>query len=242
MDVVWERKLKIHWDSTDQFGRLSLPGLGQLLISTAVEHDESLGFGYRHLRKENLNWVLFRMNFEILRFPLWDEEIRVITWPSGVQGLLGLREFQIKDLQGKELVKVSSEWMIIDLEKRRPKRLNQFTDVLKYKKTEKVLTSEPLEPNDKGHFKDLFSVTIRHADLDLNGHATAKRYFEWIDDSLFEVLGESGIRNLEKIQVTFLHEAYLHEKVALQVDEKLTTVRGLKNDGKTVFMAVVKIK
>jgi acyl-ACP thioesterase len=240
MDIVWKRELPVLWDSTDISGKLSLPGLGQLLISTAVEHAEALGFGYRQLKGQNLNWILLRMNFEINRFPEWDETIKLVTWPSGVKGLMGLREFVITDKDEKDLVRVSSEWMIIDLEKRRPKRLNQFTDILKYEKSDKVLKEKLLTPNDKGNFRDLFSIRIRHSDLDLNGHATAKKYFDWINDSLYEVHGD---KKIDKFQIIFIHEAYLNEEVTLQVDETLSTIRGIKKgENKPAFMAVVKFK
>ena len=239
MNVFWERELKIHWDSTDKSGKLSLPNMGQLLINTATEHAEELGFGYRSLKEKNLNWVLLRMDFEIERFPHWDENIKLITWPSGTKGITGLREFVIKDKDDKEITRVSSEWMIIDLEKRRPKRLTQFGEILKYEKTEKVIKEPPLTPNTEGPFTDLFTVVIRHSALDLNGHATAKKYFDWINDAMYQAHGDNEI---EKCQVKFVSESYLNETIKLQIDTRQTTIRGVKENGKTAFLAVVKFK
>ncbi len=239
MNVFWEREITITWDNTDKSGNLSLPGLGQLLINSATEHAEHLGFGYRQLKNQNMNWVLLKMNFEITRFPVWDEKIKLVTWPSGVKGIIGLREFIIKDEKDNDLVRVSSDWMIIDLEKRRPKRLSQFEDILQYENTEKVLKEAPLEANEAGPFQDIFNITIRHSALDLNGHATAKKYFDWINDAMYEAHGDNQI---DLLQVKFLNESYLHEVITLQIDEAMTTIRGIKENGKTAFMATVKFK
>ncbi len=240
MNIVKEKNITIKWDETDSTGRLSFPGLSQLLITTATEHAEELGFGYKTLKAGNLNWVLFRMNFEISEFPGWNEKIKVTTWPSGVKGLLGLREFMISNDKGENIVKVSSEWMIIDLKTRRPKRLNNFEEILKYQKSEKVTRKEPLLVNDKGKFNDIFEIKAMDSHLDLNGHVTAKRYFEWINDGIFEIHGK---KDIEQIQVTFFHETYIHEKLTVQSDENGTTFRGMKeNNTRPAFTAAVKFK
>jgi len=240
METIWKKELNIHWENVDVSGRLSLPGLGQLLITTATQHAENLGFGFKELKKQNLNWVLFRMNIEIKRLPVWDEPVTLETWPQGVKSLFGLREFAMKDSEGKPLVNAGSEWMIIDLESRRPKRLNQFEDILKFENNEKAFNGTPLVPNSKGDFTNLFSIVVRHSDMDFNGHATARRYFDWMDDGLFHLHGKQEI---EMIQITFFQESYLNETIILQVDENKTTVRGVKqSNGKVAFMAIVKFK
>ncbi len=238
MKTTWKQTLYIHWENTDISGKLSLSGLGQLLINTATQHAENLGFGYKELKNQNLNWVLFRMNIEIIRRPKWNEKITLTTWPAGISGLAGLREFVMHDEKQNILCKANSEWLIIDLSSRKPKRLNQFEDILKFEQQEKVFTATPPIANRKGNFNDLFSVVIRHSDMDLNKHATAKRYFNWMEDALYQIHGE---KEIELIQITFFNETYLNETVVLQIDDKKTTVRGIKsNDGKPAFMAAVK--
>ncbi len=240
MKTTWKQALSVHWENTDVSGKLSLSGLGQLLINTATQHAENLGFGYKELKNNNLNWVLFRMNIQINRRPVWDESITLTTWPAGISGLAGLREFVMLDEEENTLCVANSEWLIIDLQSRRPKRLNQFEHILKFEQQEKAFTATPPVANRKGNFSDLFSVTIRHSDMDLNGHATARRYFNWMEDALYQIHGE---KEIDLIQITFFNETYLDETVILQADEEGTTIRGIKkSDGKPAFMAAVKYK
>ena len=237
METIWKQQLSVHWANTDISGKLSLSGLGQLLINTATQHAENLNFGYQELKSQNINWVLFRMNIELKRLPAWNDPITLTTWPEGHKGLVGIREFVMSDGDGVELCNATSEWIIIDLETRRPKRLNQFEDILKFNRDKKAFTKTPLIPNTKGTFNDLFSVSVRHSDMDLNGHVTARRYFDWLDDGLYQMHKE---RKLEMIQVTFFSETYLDDVISIQVDEHKTTIRGVKkSNGKTAFMAVV---
>jgi len=237
METIWKQQLPVHWANTDISGKLSLSGLGQLLINTATQHAENLNFGYEELKTQNMNWVLFRMNIELKRLPEWNEPITLTTWPEGYKGLVGLREFVMNDKDGNELCNATSEWMIIDLETRRPKRLTQFEDILKFNRDKKAFTRTPLTPSTKGTFKDLFSVKVRHSDMDLNGHVTARRYFDWMDDGLYQLHKD---RKLEMIQVTFFSETYFDDEIFIQTDENKTTIRGVKkSNGKVAFMAVV---
>ena len=240
METIWKQELTIHWEKTDISGKLSLPGLGQLLINTATQHAEMLGFGFEALKEQNLNWVLFRMNIEIKRLPLWNEPVTLTTWPLGIKGLAGLREFVMHDNAGRELCNATSEWLIIDLDTRRPKRLNQFDKLVQYNHNKKAFTGVPPVADTKAVFKDLFSITARHSDMDFNGHATARGYFDWLDDGLY--LNNSE-REIKMIQVTFFQETYINDVLILQSDETGTTVKGIKrSDGKTAFMAAVVFK
>lgn len=240
MNKTWKQALTIHWENTDISGKLSLSGLGQILINTATQHAENLGFGYKELKNRNMNWVLFRMNIQINRRPHWDESVTLSTWPAGISGLAGLREFVIRDKDEHTLCIANSEWLIIDLETRRPKRMKQFEDILKFGRKEKAFTATLPVANRKGTFTNLFEVTIRHSDMDLNGHTTARRYFNWVEDALYQ---NSAGKEIELIQITFFNETYLNETIVLQVDEFRTTVRGIKkSDGKPAFMAVVTYK
>jgi len=240
METKWNQQLTIPWEITDISGKLSLPGLGQLLINTATHHAEKLGFGYLELKDQNLNWVLFRMNIELIHRPKWNEPVTLTTWPTGIRGIAGLREFVITDEKGSAICNATSEWLIIDLKTRKPKRLTQFEGILEYNHPEKAFTKAPPVANTKGVFSTLFTHKIRHSDMDLNGHATARRYFDWLDDGLYQVHNDYEI---DMIQITFFNETYLGETIILQVDDAKTTLRGVRqSDDKVAFMAVVKIK
>lgn len=239
MEIKWKQQLIIPWEITDISGKLSLPGLGQLLINTATYHADRLGFGYNELKDQNLNWVLFRMNIELIRRPEWHEPVTLTTWPTGISGIAGLREFVMTDEKDNIICNASSEWLIIDLSTRRPKRLKQYESILKYNLPEKAFTRTSPVANTKGEFSTLFTHTIRHSDMDLNGHATARRYFDWLDDGLYQVLNDY---ELDMIQITFFNETYLGDTIILQVDDTKTTLRGVRqSDNKVAFMAVVKI-
>ena len=59
------------------------------------------------------------------RYPGWGEEILVKTWPRGIERLFALRDFLITSRQGEVLGRVTSNWLLVDLTTRRPKRLEE---------------------------------------------------------------------------------------------------------------------
>jgi acyl-ACP thioesterase len=238
MQKIWNKQLQVSWDETGPDGKLSLTGLSLILQRAAVEHAEHLGFGYSEISKDNVSWVLFRLNIEIRRLPKWKENIRVTTWPKSISGLSAFREFILHSEDGEVLCTALSEWLVIDLTTRRPQRMERFNKP-EYLSTEKTAFTYPLPKlNTKCGFIPLFNVTTRHSDIDLNGHTNARKYFDWLDDAVYQIHQE---KELSFVQMNYFNECRLGEEIIIQqCPEDGKTFRGLKaENGKTAFIAQV---
>ncbi|MCF6171450.1 MAG: thioesterase [Bacteroidales bacterium] len=238
MQKIWDKALEVGWDETDMNGKLSLTGLSLILQRVAVEHAEHLGFGYSEISKDNVSWVLFRLNMQIFRSPRWKEKIRIRTWPREIIGLAAFREFILFSEKGDVLCNASSEWLIIDLTTRRPQRMDRFKEMAHLNTATKALDYHPLPLNTKCDFSPLFSITTRHSDLDLNGHTNARKYFDWLDDAIYQVHKEKEISFL---QMNYFHECQMGEEISVEIcQEDQKTFRGFKQEsGKTAFIAQV---
>lgn len=236
MKRIWETKLQIAWDETSPTGKLSLTGLSLLLQRAAVEHAEHLGFGFSETSKDNVSWVLFRLNLEIKRLPKWQENVRVKTWPRAIEKISAFREFVLLSESGELLCYATSEWMIIDLTTRRPQKMDRF-ETLKHLNTPTKALDIPLPKlKSKCEFKSLFKVTNRYSDLDMNGHTNARKYFDWLTDAIHELHPKKEIFFL---QMNYFTECHAGEEIDIQycVEDK-TTFQGLKlANGKIAFIA-----
>jgi len=241
MEKIWNKQLQVGWDETNLNGKLSLTGLSLILQRAAVEHAEHLGFGYSEISKDNVSWVLFRLNIELFRLPEWKEKIRIQTWPREIIGLAAFRDFILLSEKGEVLCNASSEWLVIDLTTRRPQRMDRFKELAHLNTATKALTYKPSSLNTKCDFTPLFNVTTRHSDLDLNGHTNARKYFDWLDDAIYQVHKEKEISFL---QMNYLNECHLGEEITIEFcEEDKKTFRGLKKEnGKTAFIAQVQFK
>ena len=74
------------------------------------------------LNEQGLTWMLHKLHILINRMPEQGENVTLETWPSGIDRLFAIRDFRM--VAGEEvLLRATSEWMVIDVNRRRPVRL-----------------------------------------------------------------------------------------------------------------------
>ena len=177
-------KYRITSADTDMFGRLRLGGLMNFLIQSAIQSADSLGFGFKGLKGQQLFWVLSRITVEIDKALKWYDEIEIETWPKDVEKLLYLRDFLLRDQDGNKIGRGTSGWLAIDVANKRPRKVDAINeDVLVRLNTKKAFEELPekLEGITQGEEKD---IKASYFDIDLNRHVTSSRYIDWMMDFL----------------------------------------------------------
>ncbi len=238
---IWEETHTVSWEDTALDNHLSITALDRDLLQAAVNHAEHLGFGFSDTSKEDLSWVLFRINLQINRLPEWKEPYRVSTWPSRVGALTAFREFEVRGREDELLASATSEWSVINLKTRRPRRMRSLPHLYDHI-TEKTALNRPfLKLDPEIPFEELFSVTVRYSDMDMNGHANAGKYFDWLSDAVYEMYGNN---NVAFISFNYFQECLLGDRVSIQKSSNGSSfVRGVKTgDNKTAFWAKVEMK
>ncbi|MEJ2593896.1 MAG: thioesterase [bacterium] len=236
---IWESEHIISWDDTSPAGTLNLTGLNILLQRAAVDHAEHLGFGYQVMSRQNLSWVLIRANIEIYRMPRWREAVRLVTWPREMARLSAFREYVMYGQDGQEvLCNASSEWLLIDLDTRRPQKMEAHKQYEAFATRKEALTRKMPRVTKSCNYCDLFTLKPRHSTLDMNGHANARKYIDWLDDALYEIHGQ---KELSFMHMSYFHECKYGEELIIQYcKDDLTVVRGWKaSSGQIAFLAKV---
>jgi acyl-ACP thioesterase len=90
-----------------------------LAQEAAGQHAVHLGFGYDDLIKSNTAWILSRVHIEFVDTPKWKEDVVLKTWHKGLNRLFYLRDFIMTDSEGRERVKATTSWLVLNLETRR---------------------------------------------------------------------------------------------------------------------------
>ena len=148
-------------------------------------HAVHLGFGYDDLIKSNTAWILSRVNIKFVNTPLWREDVTLTTWHKGADRLFFLRDFIMKDNQGRERVKATTSWLVLNLETRRlvrdPLLMEEGT----------VCTENVIEtPADKVQMpkeiqaEHVLEHTVAYSDIDMNGHTNNAMYMQWAMDAV----------------------------------------------------------
>ncbi|RLD36206.1 MAG: hypothetical protein DRI74_09500 [Bacteroidetes bacterium] len=229
----------ISWHDVDFSGFLSLHSLFNFAQETAWKHSEELNFGFKKMSDAKLAWVLFGMRIKIFKsLPGWQEKLIIQTQPKGITGLFANRDYRMLNAQNELIAIGSSNWVVIDIEARRPLRLDHVFDSLRFVHNPINHVSR-LKP--RGEFPFLLNTyTVKASDIDLYGHVNNAKYIAWISD----LYTPEQLKNhpLNEVLVNFLQETRFGDKIEIYADNvenqgKVRYKMQRKNDEKIILMA-----
>ncbi len=199
---------------TDASWRLKPAAFMNLAQEAAGLHAVYLGFGYDDLIKTNTAWILSRVNVKFIDTPMWRDEVTLTTWHKGFNRLFFLRDFVMTDKEGRERIKATTSWLVLDLENRSmvrdPQLLEQGTVCDEHAiqtPADRVRMPREVEP------EAVYEHTVGYSDVDMLGHANNAMYMQWAMDAVdYEIA--SG-RPVKEFTINFNHEIKAGEKVTL---------------------------
>lgn len=228
----YTEKIKIFNHYTNYKGRLFVKTLCDLFNDTAEVQTEMYGVDVATLNAQGMTWMLHRLHIQLHKMPHQNEEVYIETWPSGIDRLFALRDYRMFRENGEELVRATSGWMYIDLQRRRPMRLSEkvismstghdiprleMTPILNEKEFEKEFE---MEAGGGRHFTATFD------NIDFNGHVTQASYMRWITNALpFDFLKQ---HILVEVEVIYAHE--------IMPDSSINSVYCMTEKGNTVIV------
>lgn len=157
-------------------------GLQNFFQETACIDADNLGFGFEALTPKNIAWVLTKLQMQFIKPLQGYKSVKVKTWVVGYTKITSRRDFIIYDLNGQEIVKGTTEWVIIDLTNRRLMRIPQFildghpqTDVqgAMEQNFTRVPSFEGKEP------LNTCTIYTRLEDIDVNNHVNNQHFTSW---------------------------------------------------------------
>lgn len=227
--IKYIEKITVPCYDTDASWLLKPASFMNLAQEAAGRHAVYLGFGYDDLIVSNTAWILSRVHVEFIDTPKWREDITLTTWHKGLNRLFFLRDFVLTDVQGKERVKATTSWLVLNLETRRlvrdPKLIEEGT----------VCTENAIEtPADKVQMPKevepefVMEHKVSYSDIDTNGHANNAMYMHWAMDAVdYDI---ASTRPVKEFTINFNHETKAGEVV------KLYKAVVEKEDGRHVFV------
>ncbi|MBQ7589227.1 MAG: hypothetical protein IJU47_00880 [Verrucomicrobia bacterium] len=172
----------------------------------AGDHAEELGFGYNALREKQLTWILSRLCLSIERFPAYGEEVRIQTWPSGVDSLFATREFVFKcakdtHSEPETIARASSCWLVFHTERMRPVRVSSLgVDLSAYSDQPRFFPG--LGKMVRQEVSHPLTVRVMETMIDLNDHVNNARYIGLVYDWLADRLGK--IPQMKSLHVNYV--------------------------------------
>lgn len=214
---------------TDAAWRLKPSSFMNLAQEAAGRHAVHLGFGYDDLIKTNTAWILSRVHVEFIDAPKWRDDITLTTWHKGLNRLFFLRDFILTDAQGRERVKATTSWLVLNLETRRlvrdPKLMEDgtiCTENVIGTPADKVVMPKESEP------EFVMDHIVAYSDIDTNAHANNAMYMQWAMDAVD--YQTASTRPVKEFTINFNHETKAGDKVSIfRVSEE-------REDGLHIFI------
>ncbi|MDR1134549.1 MAG: hypothetical protein LBL05_10325 [Synergistaceae bacterium] len=181
---MFEKVFSVPYYGLDQNGRLKPEILPEFFQEAAALHANSVGIGVENLLERGMTWVLRRYRINV-RACGHGPEITVKTWFEPLRNLMSVRLFEAFLPDGARVADAWSSWIVLDLKKTRPVRLDRALPPAYFAATDP--TGEPIdgklpEANDGCDYESIFGV--RRRELDLNGHANHTAYLDWALESI----------------------------------------------------------
>jgi len=210
--IKYTEKITVPCYDTDASWRLKPTSFMNYAQEAAGRHAVYLGFGYDDLIANDTAWILSRVHVEFVDCPKWRENITLHTWHKGLNRLFFLRDFVLTDDQGRERVKATTSWLVLNLQTRRlvrdPKLMEEGTvcsENVIQEPAGKVQMPGDIEP------EHVMKHVVAYSDVDTNAHANNAMYMQWAMDAVdYEV---TSSRPVKTFTINFNHETKAGETV-----------------------------
>jgi medium-chain acyl-[acyl-carrier-protein] hydrolase len=219
MDKAKSEKLKsvseyrVTSADTDMYRCIRPGAYSNILIQAAIDSADILGFGFGGLENQNLFWVLSRLTVDIKRPLNWYETVKTETWPKDIDRLLYIRDFIVTDSDNNTAARATSGWLAVDLETRRPRKVEgAAADYFVHLKDTHAL-KEPPERLPRVDDGEVTEIKTSYYDIDLNRHVTATRYIDWMLDTFSPDFHEKNYPS--RLSINYLRETLPGEKIRL---------------------------
>ena len=179
---------------------MRLSNICDMLLETAGKDADIMGFGSGKIAERKLGWIISRMAVEYDSTPYLYDKLKIETWVSSNKALTNVRCFRVKDKDGKEFLRASTIWCVLDLERRRPVMLDvlgqEFMEMTA-DEAEPCESPKNLRPNlwSSEPLPVAFEHTVQYTDIDFNKHLNSIRYIDMMCNAMpREVMESQGRR------------------------------------------------
>lgn len=164
----------------DHHQEASISAICNYFQEAAGLHARELKFDISDLQKKGLTWILYKLQVKVHTFPKRWQSVKVTTWPSTGDGLRAYRDYELYSENGDLLAVGLSQWMVLDIQRKRPVKMPGELMSSRFKTDKHVLDLHKKNLNECSPEDATFIATAGLNDLDMNKHVNNVRYIDWM--------------------------------------------------------------
>lgn len=156
---------------------LKLETMARFFQDIAVHHTLLVNQGPEYLFSNGKVWYLHRLEIEVVRYPVFGDEITLTTWSRGFRQSMGFREYSIAS-KGETMVKAGSVWVFFDVARHRVTRFPAEMAAAFGSEDQSQFDRELYlwRPEPQGIPEVRTDISLRYSDFDVNGHVNNTIY------------------------------------------------------------------
>lgn len=211
--ITAEKEYEVNYYEVDYKKRILLTSIMNYFGDICTMQSENLGINLDYMKENNMAWVLFKWDINIIRYPLYGENVKVKTVPYSFRKFYAYRKFEVMDSSGKVVITANSLWFLIDTLKRKslkiPEEMYKAFGI-ESNNNEKLEIKKVQIPQEFDVNKDF---NVRYSDIDTNLHVNNVKYAAWA----IETVPMEVVLNytLNKINITYEKETVYGEVVTV---------------------------
>jgi medium-chain acyl-[acyl-carrier-protein] hydrolase len=209
--------------------RLSVLAMMRYFEDIALLQSDHHDVGLQYYAKHQVAWLLNKWDIRIHAYPLFKDDVHVLTQPMAMRRVLANRRYVIEDEHGAPLVEADSLWVFVNLARRRPASIPEdifrrygiaeHADTLPTPRTAAI----PARADVSRDFH------VRKSDIDVNGHVNNIRYVDWAFDALPDTLAHTQL--LRRLLIHYRKEVQYGEAVRVITELSETEHRVVAQHG-----------
>lgn len=240
--MIFEHKFRTGFRDVGITGLTTNKSIQSNMVDAAGFHSELAGFGVTAMPETKLTWVMLEWKLEVMRRPVYGEEVLIQTWTKSPKKFFSIRDYKYVDKDGNILAKATSKWVLIDL----------TIDSMKHIPEELIATYGPEddinlfeEDFDKQRDLEEYDIVkcfeVSKSDIDINRHVNNTNFI----DFAYDIIPLEEFKNTEfnSVRITYKHEIKYGETVKAfykKIDDKNVVV--LKTEDEKEIHAIITLK
>lgn len=183
----------VDYRDVDRYFDIKAESLMQML-GTVATHHEVLGFHLKpgYMMEWGMAWILYQWKIEVLRPKQYARKLRVQTLPVLKKDMYCYRYYLIRDTEGELVARAVSQWVAVDVEKRRigriPKPVAEIIegDGIREESIQRQIDEVDVAPLRKKTtaFDFELSIPVLYSDIDSNLHVNNAIYGRWATETI----------------------------------------------------------
>ena len=229
--------LRVSYYDLDTSRRLKPSILLRYLGDIAGKHVEEDGMTYDFMRENGYVFLLTKIAVKVFDYAKYQDELLIDTWCQDTLGVQFIRNYRVRDNDGRNLIEVQSLWVLVNPDTHKllrpsvyPLELVKCDDMVEAVNTKIVIPQNIALVGDR---------VVHWSDIDYNNHLNNAIYADIICDFFpDDMFG----KRLKEFQIVFLNEALLNDVIhvfATTAEDGTAIYRGITN-GKICFEAKAK--